>query len=183
MHFGQEVPSKIADSFSRSFLPACFFRRKTPPSPPIEIRKKSTPKTKLRVPQKGRSKRGCFGNEKGDDHDQDFLSKDVLHICPWSSLCKSAHEEEENDDHDQYSLEKDLVRIWSWSSDFDFPFHVCKCKRTRTNADKRRKLICDPRVEARGVEHFVGGIRENGASYQKGKNAINLSNLGKFCQI
>ena len=52
------------------------------------------------------------GKEEDDDRDQDFLSKDVLHIHTHGhGPLKSAPEEEKNDDHDQDSLKKCLVHV------------------------------------------------------------------------
>ena len=52
--------------------------------------------------------------DQNDDHDQDYPSKDLLHIWSWSSDHVTSHGEkrDKDDDHDQDYLTKSLLHIY-----------------------------------------------------------------------
>ena len=53
-----------------------------------------------------------------DDHDQDPLPQELLHLV--TVLCKSAPKKEENGNHEQDPLKKDSLHTWSWPSESSF---------------------------------------------------------------
>ena len=54
-----------------------------------------------------------LGKKEDDDHDQDPLTKHLLHIWSWSSESLLLRRRE-SDDHDQNALKKHLLHVWSW---------------------------------------------------------------------